>query len=223
MKKTIAAIAITLALAVTAVAQNESQHCYRRDGYNVCEFQPSGRVSVSWGDEDDYHSLWYTAKTWPAAHAQLKKIWERDDAEVQAFLCSLQRQHPNFHMGGCPPSTAKDTMEECLKNYKKQPWSAPGIAKNAQAQCTEEIRKAEEAEAQVNHPNCWIKARDIPFGEHGEEQQKAIHACNSAPVEETPFDRCMKKAKQLPSSEEVTAEIACMKAVYDENSAKTAK
>ena len=146
MKRAIAAIAITLAVAGSAMAKSESQqHCYGRDGYHVCEFQPSGRVNVSWGDEDDYHSLWYTAKTWPAAHAQFKKIWERDDADVQAYGCSLQRA-THYDFDGCPPSPAKDTMEECLKNYKKQPWSAPGIAKNAQAQCTEEIRKAEEAD-----------------------------------------------------------------------------
>ena len=99
MKNLIAAIAITLALAVSAFAQNESQHCYVRDGYHICEFQPSGRVNVSWGDADDYHSLWYTAKTWPAAHAHLKKIWERDDAEVQAFACSQKRIAPDLDTG----------------------------------------------------------------------------------------------------------------------------
>jgi hypothetical protein len=171
MKNLIAAIAITLALAVSAFAQNESQHCYVRDGYHICEFQPSGRVNVSWGDADDYHSLWYTAKTWPAAHAHLKKIWERDDAEVQAFACSQKRIAPDLDTGeagkNCPPYSGKDTMEECLKNYKKQPWGNTGAENNAQVQCTEELRSAEQWDAMAKmkaetHARCLKLAADNP-------------------------------------------------------------
>jgi hypothetical protein len=50
MKSLIAAIAITLALAVSAFAQNESQHCYVRDGYPAYPEVTSGADRQQSGD-----------------------------------------------------------------------------------------------------------------------------------------------------------------------------
>ncbi len=122
MKKTIAAIAITLALAGSAFAV-DSQKCYKFDeSTTICKFQPSGRVNVTtyYASTEDYFSDWYSKKEWPAALARLEKQKQLRDAKAHAYDCTLAQSRGET-LSDCP-AAPKDTTEECKKHYAAHPW-----------------------------------------------------------------------------------------------------